>query len=419
MHIPMEILEFVRESPFGESDFNQKRGWYQLPWLMALMLATFAMTRSAVAEVVYLDNSIYGEDSEYYMTSLSGSNCVLANYVDASGSLISGNTVTQINDPNAIDQYDDLLNPGTTPLGVSGGTVVGAYLNEHYVTCGFIYSGGNYTTVNDPNGTNGDTYLCGVDGTNMVGFYFDINNVNGDTVCHSFLLSGTTFTTLDDPLATGATTLMPGYPDLPQQEGGGRSYAGTYATAISGTNIVGFYVGADSHYHGFLLSGTTWSTISNPDVDPANEGVDTYCTGVSGANIVGCSQETLPYIKGNPLTNKWGGLITTGFFLSGTTFTSITDPSAAILAQGAGSPLLQYTMAMGVSGSNVVGYCVDKYGLNVNFIATITSGTGSGSPVGIPGVYPSYTLTLTATDSNMASSLPARSRTAKASRYPA
>jgi hypothetical protein len=136
-------------------------------------------------------------------------------------------------------------------------------------------------------------------------------------------------------------------------------------------------------------------------VDPANEGVDTYCTGVSGANIVGCSQETLPYIKGNPLTNKWGGLITTGFFLSGTTFTSITDPSAAILAQGAGSPLLQYTMAMGVSGSNVVGYCVDKYGLNVNFIATITSGTGSGSPVGIPGVYPSYTLTLTATDSNI------------------
>ena len=58
-------------------------------------------------------------------------------------------------------------------------------------------------------------------------------------------------------------------------------------------------------------------------------------------------------------------------------------------------------MAMGVTGSNVVGFCVDKDGLNVNYIAAITSGTGSGSPVGIPGVDTSYTLTLTATDSTI------------------
>ena len=283
----------------------------------------------------------------------------------------------------------------------TGGTVVGAYMNKHAVNCGFIYSSGTYTTVNNPNGTNGDTYLCGVDGTNMVGFYFSTGNVNGGIVSHAFLLSGTTFTTLDNPLATtGTAALEPGYPNLPLQGGGG-NFVGTCATGISGTNIVGFYVGADSHYHGFLLSGTTWTAISNPDADPANQGVDTYCTGVSGSNIVGYSQETLPSIKGNPLTNKWGGIIATGFFLSGTTFTSITDPSAGILPQGSGAPLLQYTTAMGVSGSNVVGYCVDKDGLYVNYIATITSGTGSGSPVGIPGVETSYTLTLTSTDSSI------------------
>jgi len=396
----MQILEPVRKGPPGESNFIQKRGWTPLRWLMALMLATFAITRFAVAEVVYLDNAVYGEDSEYYMTGLSGSDCVLANNNDASGSFFSGNTLTQISEPNAIDQYDRLLNPGTTPLGVSGGAVVGAYLNKSYITCGFIYRSGTYTTVNNPNGTDGDTYLCGVDGSNTVGFYFDIGNYDAGIVCHGFLLSGGTYTTLDDPLATGTNGEGPGYPNLPFQPGG-TPYAGTFATGISGTNIVGFYVGADTHYHGFLLSGTTWTTISNPNVDPANQGVDTYCTGVSGSNIVGFSQETLPYIKGNPLTNKWGGIIATGFFLSGTTFTSITDPSAAILPEGNGFPFMQYTTTMGVSGNNVAGYCVDKYGLNVNYIATITSGTGSGSPVGIPDVFTSYTVTLTATDSTI------------------
>jgi hypothetical protein len=398
----MQIPQPVIKGPSGKSDLTQRRGSFLILLSMALMLATFAITRSAVAEVVYLDNSINGEDSYYYMTSISGSNALLASYYDDSGILILTSYGITISDPSAIDEYDELLNPGTTPLGISGSTVVGAYLNKYYVTCGFIYKSGAFTTVNNPNGTGGDTYLCGVDGTNMVGFYFVNTTVNGnkETVCHGFLLSGTTYTTLDDPLATGATSLLPGYPDLPEDESG-YSWAGAYATGISGTNIVGFYVGGDNHYHGFLLSGTTWTTISNPDADPANQGIDTYCTGVSGSNIVGYSQETLPYIKGNPLTNKSGGLIATGFFISGTTFTSITDPSAGILSSGNGSPLEEYTTAMGVSGSNVVGYCVDQDGLYLNYLATITSGTGSGSPVGIPGVQTSYTLTLTATDSGI------------------
>src|SRR5271163_1059995 len=118
----MQVPQSVHKGTSGKSDLIQKRGSFPLLLSMALMLATFAITRSAVADVVYLDNAIYGEDSEYYVMSVSGSNCVLANYVEDSGILISGNSVTQINDPSAIGQYDELLNPGTTPLGVSGST---------------------------------------------------------------------------------------------------------------------------------------------------------------------------------------------------------------------------------------------------------------------------------------------------------
>ena len=85
------------------------------------------------------------------------------------------------------------------------------------------------------------TYVTGVSGGNVVGYYVDAGNVS-----HGFLYNGTTFTTLDDPNAG---------------QGAGQ---GTNVTAVSGNNVVGYYQDASGVEHGFLyqplgtLGTTTW-----------------------------------------------------------------------------------------------------------------------------------------------------------------
>jgi probable HAF family extracellular repeat protein len=92
----------------------------------------------------------------------------------------------------------------TFARGINGsGQIVGYYDNngsEH----GFIYSGGTYTTLDDPlsarggtSGTDGDSIN---DAGQVVGLYADIHGLG-----HGFLYSGGTYTTLDDPLGVGTT----------------------------------------------------------------------------------------------------------------------------------------------------------------------------------------------------------------------
>jgi probable HAF family extracellular repeat protein len=82
----------------------------------------------------------------------------------------------------------------------SAGQIVGEYHDASNHQHGFLYSGGTFTTFDDPLGTRG-TSAYGINNAGqIVGAYTDANNQT-----HGFLYSGGTFTPLDDPLATGIT----------------------------------------------------------------------------------------------------------------------------------------------------------------------------------------------------------------------
>jgi len=113
------------------------------------------------------------------------------------------------------------------------------------------------------------------------------------------------FTTLSDPLGT----------------------EGTYATGISGTDIVGYYVDSSGNDHGFLCSGTTYTTLDYPSGSGAMYDVTaTYAAGISGSNIVGA------YATLNGVTH--------GYSYDGTNYTALNDPYATD----------NITAASGVSG---------------------------------------------------------------------
>ena len=56
---------------------------------------------------------------------------------------------------------------------------------------------------------------------------------------------------------------------------------GTFATGISGNDIVGYYFDASDTAHGFLFDGSTWTTLDDPS------GEQTYPSGISGNTVVG------------------------------------------------------------------------------------------------------------------------------------
>ena len=79
-----------------------------------------------------------------------------------------------------------------------------------------------YTTLDVPGGS--DTFAYGIDGSNIVGRYYDDGY-------HGFSYDGTTYATLD---VTGAND--------------------TYVYGIDGSNIVGRYVDEEGVTHGFIAT---------------------------------------------------------------------------------------------------------------------------------------------------------------------
>ena len=123
-------------------------------------------------------------------------------------------------------------------LGINdAGQIVGDYedsTGEH----GFLYSGGTYTTLNDPLGTDG-TFASGInDAGHIVGYYYDSSGT-----AHGFLYSDGTYTTLDDPLGTRAPMRF-GINDAGQ--------------------IVGFYYDSSGSGHGFLANPSSSTTPPPP-----------------------------------------------------------------------------------------------------------------------------------------------------------
>jgi len=74
---------------------------------------------------------------------------------------------------------------GTRAQGINDqGQIVGFYVDSSGATHGFLYSGGTYTTLDDPLGTGG-TFAQGInDQGQIVGYYIDSSNT-----LHGFLYS--------------------------------------------------------------------------------------------------------------------------------------------------------------------------------------------------------------------------------------
>ncbi len=135
---------------------------------------------------------------------------------------------------------------GTLAYGINAtGQIVGYYEDDGTafgLDHGFLYSGGNYTTLDDPS-ANAGTFAQGInDSGQIVGYY--TNTASGN---HGFLYNpagGGTYTTLDDPFAAGpggtfaAATLpwtIPSAPKALLQRGSTtrvRSLAGTSTVAV-------------------------------------------------------------------------------------------------------------------------------------------------------------------------------------------
>ena len=140
-----------------------------------------------------------------------------------------------------------------------------------------------------------------------------------------------------------------------------RGWEPPWPGAVSGANIVGYYVDTNGNTHGFRYDGVTFKTLD----DPLGIG-NTYATGISGSNIVGY------YYDSDDNTH--------GFLYNGTIYTPLDDSLGVGL-----------TSANGISGTQIVGYYVDIDGNDDGFLAT-----GVGGATG--AVSGKYTLLLTATD---------------------
>ena len=159
---------------------------------------------------------------------IEGSN-IVGRYQDAAsgnyyGFLYNGSTWTTLNAPGAIQ---------TEASGISNGKIYGFYQDSSQFCHGFIYDGSTWTTLNVPSGggdgntpAGGETFVFDGDGSNIVGYYTDLNyNEQG------FLYNGSTWSNLDMP---GAIQTGP--------------------TGISGDKIVGTYVDSSYQSHSFVYT---------------------------------------------------------------------------------------------------------------------------------------------------------------------
>ena len=81
----------------------------------------------------------------------------------------------------------------------------------------------------------------------------------------------------------------------------------TFAIAISGTNIVGYYYLSNGSDRGFLYNGSAWTTLIAPGAGSGNN-QGTQPNRVSGANIVGNYVDSGTVSHGfiyNILTRTW------------------------------------------------------------------------------------------------------------------
>jgi probable HAF family extracellular repeat protein len=274
-----------------------------------------------------------------------------------------------IDDPNAGTTGNGIQ--GTFPVGINaGGQISGNYGDANNVTHGFLLSGGQFTSFDDPNAGTGAGQGTGAFGINalgqIVGEFMDANNVQ-----HGFLLSGGQYTTLDDPnTGTGpflfdqAVSINAGgqivgaYTDAEGTTHGYLLSGGQYTNVDDPNGVINFalginasgqiagnYTDASSVSHGFLLSHGQYTTFDDP------HGVQTLAGGINDSGqIVGT------YLDANNIYHA--------FLLSGGQYTSLDDPNA-------GTGAFQGTFAFGINDAGkIVGFYYDANNVIHGFLAT-------------------------------------------------
>jgi len=204
------------------------------------------------------------------------------------------------------------------------------------LTANATFSGGNTSTLAITNATlamNGEEFQ--LIATNSVGTA--TSNPATLTVNAKQGAIAFSFQTLDDPNAV----------------------KGTYATGISGGNIVGYYFDANSVAHGFIFNGSSYTTADDPSASTTSGG--TWVTGIDGTNIVGYINYGASSFRAYVLGGGFAALldfpgapsgISGGNILSGSFIYNIANITATNLtgfANYAGG------YANGISGGNIVG----------------------------------------------------------------
>lgn len=240
------------------------------------------------------------------------------------------------------------LGSATQLLGVDGSNAVGSFNDVNGDTWSFIQYGPSYVILNDPSGANSYT-VAGIGGNTAFGSYSDSNNVD-----HGFITTdGTNYTTVDFPSAqSGSTTIV----------------------GVSGSNVAGTYTDTttNSEDNGFLFDGTNYTQIdvtNSLTITNASEG-STSIAGISGGKIVGNYTDD---------TNS-----DHGFLFDGTNYTQIDVTNGVV-----GS-----TTVVGISGNLIVGNYLDTDSNAVGFLFDGTNYTsiddsnailGGTTVVGISG----------------------------------
>ena len=123
-------------------------------------------------------------------------NVMAGYYTDSTGTvhglMLSGDTVTNIDDPKAQPQT-------TTCLGINNpGQIVGAYTTSTNTEEGFLYTNGAFTDIGFPGATS--SYAYGINDAGVItGTYYDASNVE-----HGFVFDNNIYTSIDVPGGTNA-----------------------------------------------------------------------------------------------------------------------------------------------------------------------------------------------------------------------
>jgi len=227
---------------------------------------------------------------------------IVGDYVDGGrslGFLYSGGTYTTINDPLATSRNDVVTS--THAAGINdAGVIVGYYYDDNLVAHGFTYSGGAYSTLDDPLATRG-TVVTGINNNGeIVGHYSD------DSGTYGFLYNAGTFITLTDSLAASATGI--------NDEG----------------QLVGYFQDSTGN-HGWIATPTP---MDQPPV-------------ISSVSDTPSTAELGP---GNTvtLTVNFSGAVTVA---GGTPTLALNDGGVAFYKSGSGSNALVFTYTVGAFGS--------------------------------------------------------------------